>query len=58
MLKTNRNIAVDLRKKQSYINLEEINIASCITIAMIVIIFVLSVALFASYPNSNMPINI
>ena len=57
MLKTSRNIAVDLRKKQGYINLEEINIASCITIAMIVIIFVLSVALFASYPNSNMPIN-
>ena len=57
MLKTSRNIAVDLRKRQNYINLEEINIASCITIAMIVIIFVLSVALFASYPNSNMPIN-
>ena len=54
MLKTSRNAAIDLRKKRSYINLEEINMASCITIAIIVLIFVLSAVLFASYPNSNM----
>lgn len=54
MLKNSRNVAIDLRKKRSYINLEEINMASCITIAMIVIIFILSAVLFASYPNSNM----
>ena len=58
MLKTNRNNAIDLRKKRSYINLEGINMVSCITIAMIVLIFVLSVAVFASYPNSNMPAGI
>ena len=57
MLKNSRNAAIDLRKKRSYINLEEINMASCITIAMIVIIFVLSAVLFASYPNSNMQFN-
>ena len=58
MLKTNRNNAIDLRKKRSYINLEGINMISCITIAMIIFIFVLSVAVFASYPNSNMPAGI
>ncbi len=58
MLKTNRNTSIDLRKKRSYINLEGINMVSCITIAMIVLIFVLSVAVFASYPNSNMPAGI
>ncbi|MEN6291639.1 MAG: hypothetical protein ABFD07_06435 [Methanobacterium sp.] len=58
MLKTSRNTAIDLRKKRNYINLEEINMASCITIAMIILIFVLSVAVFASYPNSNMPAGI
>ncbi|MGB9936783.1 MAG: hypothetical protein ACPK7O_03630 [Methanobacterium sp.] len=58
MLKINRNTTIDLRKKRSYINLEEINIASCITIAMIVLIFVFSVAVFASGPNSNMPAGI
>lgn len=58
MLKTNRNTSIDLRKKRSYINLEGINMISCITIAMIVLIFVLSVAVFASYPNSNMPAGI
>ena len=58
MLKTSRNAAIDLRKRRNFINLEEVNIASCITIAMVVIIFVLSAVLFASYPNSNMPVNI
>ncbi len=58
MLKINRNTTIDLRKKRSYINLEEINMASCITIAMVVLIFVLSVAVFASCPNSNMPAGI
>ncbi len=58
MLKTNRNTTIDLRKKRSYINLEGINMVSCITIAMIILIFVLSVAVFASYPNSNMPAGI
>lgn len=58
MLKTNRNTSIDLRKKRSYINLEGINMVSCITIAMIVLIFILSVAVFASYPNSNMPAGI
>ncbi|MEN6551736.1 MULTISPECIES: hypothetical protein [Methanobacterium] len=58
MLKTSRNTAIDLRKKRNYINLEEINMASCITIAMIVLIFILSVAVFASFPNSNMPAGI
>ncbi|MCZ3366641.1 MULTISPECIES: hypothetical protein [Methanobacterium] len=58
MLKTSRNTTIDLRKKRNYINLEEINMASCITIAMIVLIFVLSVAVFASFPNSNMPAGI
>jgi hypothetical protein len=55
MIKNSRKTAIDLRKKRNYINLEEINIASCITIAMIILIFVLSAAVFASYPNSNMP---
>ena len=58
MLKTNRNTAIDLRKKRSYINLEGINMVSCITIAMIILIFILSVAVFASYPNSNTPAGI
>ncbi|HEX3014502.1 MAG TPA: hypothetical protein VHO92_09565 [Methanobacterium sp.] len=58
MLKTSRNIAIDLRKRRSYINLEGINMVSCITIAMVVLIFILSVAVFASYPNSNMPAGI
>ena len=58
MLKTNRNNAIDLRKKRSYINLEGINMISCITIATMILIFVLSVAVFASYPNSNMPAGI
>ena len=58
MLKTNRNTTIDLRKKRRYINLEGINMVSCITIAMIVLIFVLSVAVFASYPNSNIPAGI
>ena len=58
MLKNSRNTTINLRKKRNYINLEEINIASCITIAMIVLIFILSVAVFASCPNSNMPAGI
>ena len=58
MIKNSRKTAVDLRKKRNYINLEEINIASCITIAMIILIFVLSAAVFASCPNSNMPAGI
>ncbi|MEL7671678.1 hypothetical protein [Methanobacterium sp.] len=58
MLKTSRNTAIDLRKKRNYIKLEEINMVSCITIAMIVLIFILSVAVFASFPNSNMPAGI
>ena len=58
MLKTSRNTAIDLRKKRNHINLEEINMVSCITIAMIVLIFILSVAVFASFPNSNMPAGI
>ena len=58
MLKTNRNNAIDLRKKRNYINLEGINMVSCITIAVMILIFVLSVAVFASYPNSNMPAGI
>ncbi len=55
MLKNSGNTAIDLRKKRSYINLEGINMVSCITIAVIVLVFVLSAVLFASYPNSNMP---
>jgi len=54
MLKNSRNAAIDLRKKESIINLEEINVASCITIAMVVIMLILSAVIFASYPNSNM----
>ncbi len=54
MLKNSRNAAIDLRKKESIINLDEINIASCITIAMVVVMLILSAAIFASYPNSNM----
>ena len=58
MIKNSRKTAIDLRKKRNYINLEEINIASCITIAMIILIFVLSAVVFASYPNSNIPAGI
>jgi hypothetical protein len=58
MLKTSRNISVDLRRRRSFVNLEEINIASCITVAAVVIILVLSVLIFASYPNSNIPVSI
>lgn len=58
MLKNNRNTAIDLRRRRTFINLEEINIGSCITIAMIVTILVLSVLIFASSPNSNMPASI
>ncbi len=58
MLKTGRNAAIDLRKKRSFINLEEINMVSCITIATVVLIFVLSALIFALYPNSNFPANI
>jgi hypothetical protein len=58
MLKTSRNISVDLRRRRSFVNLEEINMGSCITIAAVIIILVLSVLLFASYPNSNIPVNI
>lgn len=58
MIKNSRNNAVDLKKRQSYINLEEINMVSCITIATVVLILVLSAAIFASYPNSNMPLGV
>ena len=58
MLKNSRNTSIDLRRRQSFINLEGINIASCITIAMVIMILALSALLFASYPNSNFPANI
>ncbi len=58
MLKNNRNIAIDLRRRRSFINLEEINIGSCITIAAVVTIFILSILIFALSPNSNFPSNI
>ena len=58
MLKSNRNVVIDLRRRRSFINLEQINMGSCITIAVVVTIFVLSVLIFALYPNSNFPANI
>jgi len=58
MLKTNKNISIDLKRRQNILNLDAINVGSCITIATVIIIFVLSVVVFASYPNSNIPTNI
>lgn len=58
MLKTSRNVSIDLRKKQNFVNLEEINIGSCITIAAVVIILVFSVLCIAACPNSNIPAGI
>jgi len=57
MFKTSRNIT-DLRKKQSIINLEQINVYACAVIGMILIFFIISVLCVAAYPNSNFPANI
>lgn len=59
MLKTRRNVSIpDLRRKQSIINLEQINLQSCIMIGVIISLLVISILCVAAYPNSNMPVNI
>lgn len=59
MLKTRRNVSIpDLRRKQSIINLEQINLKSCVMIGVIISLLVISILCVAAYPNSNMPVNI
>ncbi|MDI6725095.1 MAG: hypothetical protein QMD61_10665 [Methanobacterium sp.] len=59
MLKTRRNVSIpDLRRKQSIINLEQINLQSCVMIGVIISLLVISILCVAAYPNSNMPVNI
>ncbi len=53
MLKNNRNIAVDLRRRKSYINLDQFNHQSIAIIGMIVMIMIVSILCVSAFPNSN-----
>jgi competence protein ComGC len=53
MIKNNRNVAVDLRRRRSVLNLEQFNPQSFIVIGMITLIFIISVLFVAAGPNSN-----
>lgn len=57
MFKTSKNIT-DLKRKQSIINLGQINIYACAVIGMILIFLIISILCVAAYPNSNFPANI
>ncbi len=57
MFKTRRNVP-DLRRRQKIINLEEINLYSCIMVGIIISLFVISILCVSAYPNSNIPLNI
>lgn len=51
----------DLRKKTGYteqLNLEGINIASCIFIMMVILILIISILFVAANPSPNFPTNI
>lgn len=54
MLKNSRNVAVDLRRKRSLMNLGQFNPQSFFLIGMIIMIFIISVLCVAAGPNSNM----
>jgi competence protein ComGC len=54
MLKNNRNGTVDLRRRRSFMNLEQLNPQSFFIIGMIIMILIISVLCVAVYPNSNM----
>lgn len=54
MLKNSRNVAVDLRRKRSFMNLGQFNPQSFFVIGMIIMIFIISVLCVAAGPNSNM----
>lgn len=53
MLKNNRNITVDLRRKRSLVNLEQFNTQSFFIIGTVIMILIISVLCVAAYPNSN-----
>jgi competence protein ComGC len=54
MLKNSRSVSVDLRRRKSFMNLEQFNLQSFALIGMIVMILIISVLCVAAYPNSNM----
>lgn len=58
MIKNNRNVAVDLRRRRTFLSLEQYNLQSFVLIGMIMIIFIISALFVASGPNSNMPMGI
>ena len=58
MLKNSRNISVNLRRRKSFMNLEQFNPQSFVLIGMIVMILIISILCVATYPNSNMPAGI
>jgi len=58
MIKNNRSVAVDLRRRRSFLNLEQYNFQSFVLIGMIIMLFIISALFIASGPNSNMPVGI
>jgi competence protein ComGC len=58
MLKNSRNVSVNLRRRRSFLNLEQFNPQSFVLIGMIVMILIISILCVAAYPNSNMPASI
>lgn len=54
MLKNSKSVSVDLRRRRSYLNLEQFNSQSFVLIWMIVLILMLCVLCVTAYPNSNM----
>lgn len=53
MIKNNRNIHGDLRRKRTLLNLEHVNMQSFILTGIIIIILFVSVMCVAAFPNSN-----
>ncbi len=54
MLKNNRSAPASLRKKRNLMNLEDYDTRSFFIIGMILMVFIVSIILAASSPNSNM----
>ncbi|MGF7118567.1 hypothetical protein [Methanobacterium oryzae] len=57
MFKTSRNSSINLKRRNTFINLKQFNPQSFAIIAMILMILVISILCVAAYPNSNMPMN-
>lgn len=57
MFKSRRNVP-DLRRRQKVINLENINLHSCLMMVIILSVFIISVLCVSAYPNSNIPAGI